>query len=110
MLCTKLQQLSKRYSMYTVFASCLFACVLAFKVISLCIMLIDDYLRAPKIVAYERVDCIYFFFSQETTSSTAFIKEQIYSNGSPMKQTKQLKTKILAITNDMKVNVILAVE
>ena len=51
-----------------------------------------------------------FFFSQETTSSTAFIKEQIYSNGSPMKQTKQLKTKILAITNDMKVNVILAVE
>ena len=27
-----------------------------------------------------------------------------------MKQTKQLKTKILAITNDMKVNVILAVE
>ena len=27
-----------------------------------------------------------------------------------MKQTKQLKTKILAITNDMKVNMILAVE
>ena len=72
-------------------------------------MLIDDYLRAPKIVAYERVDCIYFF-SQETTSSTAFIKEQIYSDSSPMKQTKQLKTKILAITNDMKVNMILAVE
>ena len=36
-------------------------------------MLIDDYLRAPKIVAYERADCIYFFFLQETTSSTAFI-------------------------------------